>query len=699
VVLVADLFPRSATSSLKDVRWIPRHCFAWLLIAQFTVIAPHMQRLPIVLVLSYVVAVVWRVMIFQGRWYFPNLLIKIGLVAICIASIRSGYSNWIGLEPSVALLITCFSFKLLESSTRRDAYLLLFLGYFVTLTEFLFEQGLGVTLYMLIPTVLLTTALLALHQSEPLRFNWQPLRTAVTMATQAVPLMLLLFLVFPRFAPLWQVPLPGTQARTGMSDEIGPGDIAKLSQSDELAFRAEFEGATPVNAKLYWRGLVMDDFDGRRWHVGEFSDLPVSQVRAQQRAQVKLNSADENQIDDDASIQTNADPSVSYRIYLEPTYQRWLYALETPEPLDRNIDLTWDYRLLARDIVHEKITYRARANTKSMDLKLDPRLRQRTLELPDDNNPRTVQWAHDLRAQVRTAADYVDAVINYFHTQPFYYTLQPPVLGDESVDEFLFDVRRGFCEHYASSFVFAMRAGGVPARVVAGYQGGERNPLSGTVLVHQFDAHAWAEVWLRGKGWVRVDPTAAVAPSRIESGIESAVKPGEFLAQSPFSANRYRGVNWLNTVRMRIDVINYNWTRWVVNYREDTQTGVLKALLGDVSAVRLALLLVGGGAVALAVVAFFLLGKPTRVNEAIEVRLYRKFLQQMARRGYPCEAGMAPADYARWLQNKKPQWQTVGPIVNCFSDLSYRPLNAAQRKELLRKLRRLIFQLRYRSSF
>lgn len=674
---------------IKEQRWIPRHSFAWLLAAQFSVIAPHIPHLPLVIVAGWLLAAVWRTLIFQGRSPFPNTLIKIALVAICIVSIHQRFGNWVGLEPSVALVITCFSFKLLESSTRREAYLLIFLGYFVALTEFLFEQGMGVTLYMLVPIVLLTASLLALHQAEPLRFSWQPLRSACAMALQALPLMLLLFLVFPRLAPLWQVPMPGAQARTGMSDEMSPGDIANLSQSDALAFRVDFGGAVPPNAELYWRGLVMDVFDGRRWRVGEFSEIPMNLARAPAQR-------------DPQSAATQNDSPVSavkkiidYRIYLEPTDRRWLYALATPQALDENAELTWDYRLLAREPVHEKFSFRARAHVGApMDIHLDKRLRVRTLQIPASSNSRTQAWAKALRANADSSAQFVDKVLAFFRTQEFFYTLKPPLLGAQAIDEFLFESRRGFCEHYASSFVFAMRAGGVPARVVAGYQGGERNPLTGTLQIHQYDAHAWAEVWLRGRGWVQVDPTAAVAPQRIERGLESAVKAGEFLAGSPLSASRYRNVDWLNTMRQHLDRANYQWTRWVVNYRDDTQSQVLKALLGDISSWRLGLLLVGGGGLALAVVAFLLLGRTAHEPQTVELRMYRGFLRTMARRGYPSPAGMAPTEYARWLAQKQPQWHEAETIAACFSELSYRQLSSSQREILLRKLRRAIASFR-----
>lgn len=652
--------------------WIPRHCLGWLLAAQVALIAPHVSRLPLWISFAWAISALWRVQVYRGHWSFPGKLVKVALVCASLAGIRFNYGTFVGLEPTVALLITCFVFKLLEAATRREAYLLLFLGYFVALTEFLFEQGLGVVLYMIVPVLLLTAALIALHQDEPLRFSWQPLRIAGVMSAQAVPLLLLLFLVFPRIAPLWQVPLPGGGARTGMSDEMGPGDIAQLSQSDALVFRAAFSGAVPAQRDLYWRGLVLDKFDGRVWRANDFNDMPLRQVHPSPPAA------------------TGA--ALEYEVFLEPTYRRWLYALQVPEAVSPATLLTLDYRLLAKEPVTDKFAYRARAYPQSMfELELDPRLRRSELTVAGaNNNPRAQAWAQGLRERFANDRALIDFVVAYFREQQFFYTLQPPLLGEHSIDEFLFDTRRGFCEHYASSFVFVLRAAGIPARVVAGYQGGEINPLTGTVLVHQFDAHAWAEAWLEGQGWVRFDPTFAVAPQRIESGLERAVGANEFLAQQPLSVNRFRDVNWLNRIRLRVDAINYGWTRWVVNYRDDTQTFVLRELLGEVDPLRMGMLLVGGGALIIFAVACALFGRRLfGVRLAAEQRYYARFCARLARRGYPRPVAMAPGEYARWVLRQQPQWRVVEEITACFEALSYRRLSAAQREQLLRKLKRL----------
>lgn len=657
--------------------WIPRQCLGWLLAAQITLIAPHVSRLPIWISIAWLLCALWRVQVHRGQWSPPGRIVKTTVVIASLVGIRLSYSSFIGLEPTVALLISCFSLKLIEAATRREAYLLLFLGYFVALTEFLFEQGLGIVLYMTVPILLLTAALIALHQDDPLRFSWQPLRSAAVIGAQALPLLLLLFLVFPRIGPLWKVPLPSNEARTGMTDRMAPGDIAQLSQSDALAFRAVFSGRVPAQRELYWRGLVLDQFDGRAWHANDFNDMPFQQLYS--------------------SLPKLTGTAIEYEIFLEPTYQRWLYALHVPEPMTKNAYLTMDYRLLAKDIVADKFVYRARAYPQAaVELNLDQRLRKYELKLPANGNPRTQQWSQELRERFVDDRELIDFLLAYFRDQQFFYTLKPPLLGDDTIDEFLFDTRRGFCEHYASSFVFLLRAAGIPARVVAGYQGGEINPLTGTVLVHQFDAHAWAEAWLDGEGWVRFDPTAAVAPQRIENGLERAVAPGEFLAQQPLSASRYRNVSWFNHLRHRIDAINYGWTRWVVNYRDDTQLSVLSMLLGEINPIRMTLLLVGGGALIIFVIVLMLFGRHlfgTRLPA--EQRYYAQFCAQLARRGYPRPPHMAAGEYGRWLLKINPQWRAVEEITACFDALSYRRLSPVQHEQLLRKLKRLVRSLNF----
>ncbi len=659
----------SADGATGIAQWLPRCALSWLLLAQFTLIAPHLPRLPPWIVGVWLLAAFWRVVMLRGRWGLPSRWLKYLMLLLAVAGVRLHYGSFIGLEATVALLISAFCLKLFEARQRRDAYLLLFLGFFVAATQFLFDQSLISALYMLLPVLLLTSALVALHRSDRDGCSLAPLYTALQLSAQALPLMVLLFLVMPRFAPLWQVPMARESARTGLSEELAPGDIAQLSLSADLAFRAVFGDEVPAAAALYWRGLVLDQFDGRRWRPGRFSGTPRSVIG-----------------DEPARGAT-----LDYQVFLEPTGQRWLFALERPAPVDPRTLLTYDYRLVTFEPVYARFAYRARALPQAaLDLQLDRRLRERNLQLPPAGNPRTREWIDALRLQHSDDAALVRALLDHFRREPFVYTLRPPLLGDDPVDQFLFDTRRGFCEHYASAFTFALRAAGVPARIVAGYQGGEINPLNGTVLVHQFDAHAWSEVWLDGRGWVRFDPTAAVAPQRIERGLESAVASGEFLAGSPLSANRYRSIALLNRLRLQLDELNYQWTRLVLNYRDDTQQQFLQRLLGGIDPWRIAALLFGGGVLLFGTIALLLLWRRRPPPLPPAQRLYRRLCQRLARQGYPRPAGMAPGDYARWVVAQQPRWQWVVEATRCFEALSYRALTDPQRRLLMKRLHRLV---------
>ncbi|MDX9874205.1 MAG: DUF3488 and transglutaminase-like domain-containing protein [Spongiibacteraceae bacterium] len=649
--------------------WLSRGSLGWLLAAQFALVSTHLGHLPVWVLALWLFAAGWRVLVFQGRVGFPPRWVKLIAIAGAVAGIWSSYGSWQGLEPMAALLVSGFCFKLMEAATRRDAYVLIFLGYFVALSAFLFGQELLAVLHVALAVGLLLTAQVALHQTDHAAFSRQALRLATMLLLQALPLALLLFLVTPRLAPMWRVPIPGEHARTGMSEVIAPGDVAKLARSAELVFRARFDQPAPPPADLYWRGLVLDHFDGRAWRPG-----PAAEWLRRSTA-------------------SPAPPGIDYEIFLEPTGTRWLYALWPSMSRQSGIVETADGRLVSVQPVHDKFRYQVRLLSDSAATvvrdsgTLPPPQRRSALRLPADSNPRTRQWAAALRDSHPDDAQLIAAVLGHLRHEPFVYTLQPPTLGEHSIDEFLFQTRRGFCEHYASSFAFVLRAAGIPARVVAGYQGGEPNPLNGTLVVRQYDAHAWVEAWLPEYGWVRLDPTAAVAPERVEMGLEGALPGGEFLAEQPLSPNRYRHIPWLNRARMQLDSINYQWTRWVVDYRGQTQEAVLRRLLGEIDTWRLLLFAIAAGGVSLLLCAAMLFGRHWHQRQPPERRLFERFCRQMARRGYPRPAALAARNYGEWLQQQRPEWQFVRPVIDSFEALQYRPLTPVQRRLLLQRLR------------
>jgi transglutaminase-like putative cysteine protease len=642
-------------SAVSVQQQVPRNALVWIVIAQFALVAPHWQRIPLWVLAVYVGAALWRMMVYQGRWSFPSGWVKALLTIACFGGIYLSYGTLLGLEPTVALLLAAFALKLIELAKRKDAYLLLFLGYFVCITEFLFSQDLPVVIYTCIPILLVTTALLALHQVGEHQFNRSSIRHAGSMLLQALPLMIVLFFLFPRIGPLWSVPLKSHAAKTGVSDFMRPGDISQLSQSDEVAFRVRFDGNIPSRQELYWRGLVMSRLDDGTWRTLSWGDTPFSGRRP--------------------PAPDTSGRSSSYSIILEPTQQRWLYALRRAVPQERKVLSTGDYQLYSPVEIQDEYQYRV---TSWLDAPLDASLsmwrRRIEVELPTGDNPRTLRLARRMRAGVNSDADYVQAVLSMFNQQDFVYTLQPPLLeGDDLMDEFLFDTRRGFCEHYAYAFTVMMRAADVPARVVAGYQGGEVNPVNRTVIVHQFDAHAWAEVWLEGEGWRRVDPTAAVSPDRIEWGLEQAMQTeGSFLSGSPLSPLRFRNILWFNQIRLRYDALVYTWQRFVLGYDRDNQYDFLNQLLGEVSTTRFLQLLGFSWLVVMLPLAWRLLRPRERRPRSAADGHYLKFCRKLGRIELRRLAGEGPRRFAERVAPRLPsQAGRIWRITNLYEQLSY----------------------------
>jgi transglutaminase-like putative cysteine protease len=637
------------------VQQIPRNALVWCIISLFAVVAPHAARLPVWVLGVYILAVVWRLQVHRGRWSFPGNTLKVALTVSSFIGIFSSYGTLIGLEPTVALLLTAFAFKLIELSQRKDAYVLLFLGYFVCLTEFLFSQDLLITVYSLFSVVLLTSALVALHQPGQHEFNARTLRVASVMLLQALPLMVVLFFLFPRIGPLWTVPVTKHAGKTGMSDFMKPGDVASLSQSGDVAFRVKFEGDIPARSELYWRGLVFSKMEQGIWSSLGYYEVPLEEQRP-------------------GDVPTSGE-ALNYSIIMEPTRQNWLYSLRYARSRTPGVMQSADFRLFSPSPVEVEYMYRARSWT---DAVIEPELsawrRGTETRLPPAGNAETRQLARELRDSADSDEDFVDAVLTRFNREPYVYTLRPGALsGRDTIDQFMFRTRRGFCEHYASAFVFMMRAAGIPARVVAGYQGGETNPVNKTVIVHQFDAHAWAEVWLEGQGWVRADPTAAVAPQRIEMGLEQAVEAeGSFLASEPLSPVRYRNIPLLNQIRLRYDALTYRWQSWVVGFDSNRQMELLRGFFGEISARSFITVFIGSWALVLIPVAISLLYKRDTSPISPADKHYRIFCDRLAGLGLQRQCGEAPGAFARRAVGELPEsseelWQ----ITSLYNELAY----------------------------
>ncbi len=658
---------------------IPRNSLAWMLASQVAVILPHVTRLPIWVVLVVIGCVTWRTMIYQGRWSYPGRWAKVGFVLTGLVGIPLGYKGRVyGLEPAVSLLVVAYVLKLLEMHQKRDAYVVILLGYFVAITEFLFFQTIPYTLYMIVVVTMITASLVGLNQTRTHVKPFKTFKLAAVLLGQALPLMLVMFVLFPRISPLWSIPLQSQTAKTGVTDSMSPGDIASLSKSDGLAFKATFEGEPPRFPQLYWRGLVFSKYKDGVWTR---DDLRPSAWRYRQ--------AKPGWVDKIEPVGQRFD----YSIILEPTHQNWLFALAASDiPEDRDVAMVREHSLvyIHRRGVTSKFNYELTSHLDyRLEVELDPFFAYRNTILPKEGNPQSRLLAERVFAESSSTEDYIRRILTMYNTEEFVYTLQPGALGEDDIDDFLFSTRRGFCEHYSGSFTFLMRAAGIPARVVVGYHGGEYNPNGNYVAVHQFDAHSWTEVWLEDKGWVRVDPTMAVAPDRIEQGLEAAVaEENSFLSDSPLSLLRYRQLLWLTEIRLQLDAVGHYWDTWVVGYTPAMQSAFLSEYLGDVDTKRLGATLLAAFFSVLGLVAIVILMRRSTTPLPVLDQEYLKFCRSLEKEGLAREIGEGPLDYARRIREQRPDLtDAVNKVTNLYVDSNYRMDQQVDIKEMKKAVR------------
>jgi transglutaminase-like putative cysteine protease len=525
----------------------------WTLAALFVSIAPHVPFLPFWITGAFLSCAGWRYLVERRRRALPAAWMRAALALGCFLGVFATYSSISGVGPGSALLTIMAALKLLETRRRRDQFVLLFLSIFLVMSSLLREQYIWSMPYMLGSVFIILTAWLrmAAGASQTAR---QSFATGARMLAYAAPLAIVMWVFFPRIAtPFWAVPIDTSRAASGLSDTMSPGDISSLSLSDSVAFRVSFAGPIPEPRDRYWRGLVLTRFNGRTWTGREPS---ISRFA---RDQIEPRSG-----------------RVDYEITLEPTRQQWLFALDVPTQwsLGREAFMGPQQQLARTTPVDQRIAYNVTSYTDyRVGRDLSSLYRTWYSALPDGSNPRTDRLANDMRAAAGSDRAFVSAVLNMLHEEEFFYTLEPPPLGSNPVDRFLFETRRGFCEHYASAFSVLMRSVGIPTRIVLGYQGGEVNPLGGHLIVRQSDAHAWTEVWLDDAGWVRVDPTAAVAPERVEIGASDAAFDGIGETWGFSAPSRL-----IHQITMAWDALNARWNDWILGYGPATQKSFMQWL-------------------------------------------------------------------------------------------------------------------------
>jgi transglutaminase-like putative cysteine protease len=650
-----------------------------LLASALLVLAPHVAHLPPWVSALCALTLLWRAVItLQGKRMPPSLLL-LPLAAAAMFGVAQSYQTLLGRDAGVAMLVLLVTFKMLEMHARRDLFVVVFLCLFLVLTNFFYEQGIGTALLMALSVLALLTAQLSFQFTGAV----PPLRQRFLMSAKvlglAAPLAIALFFLFPRIqGPLWGTPGESMGARSGLSETMAPGTMANLAQSGEPAFRVRFDGRAPSQEQLYWRGPVLGAYDGRTWTR---IDAQLRERSARQPLALLV-----------------AGKPVAYEVTLEPSSNHWLFALEMPQrlpELDGNIaNVSGEFELTTSFPVQSRLRYRM---TSFLDYRLQkdslPADADYWLQLPGNSNPRALLAGLELRSE-RDPRRRVEAVLQRFRRENYVYTLNPPLLGADAVDDFLYGSRAGFCEHYAGSFVFLMRAAGVPARVVTGYQGGELNPLDGYVTVRQSDAHAWAEVWLPKRGWVRVDPTAAVAPERVRHGLAGAIPP-----RAPFGIEglgRFMGMGgesnpWIAQMRYAAGAMNNGWNQWVLNYTPQRQRGVVERVQSSLFDWRLPVLL----AALITVLLLLRIFRRRRASEPIDA-LYSALCSRLARLGLARSADEGPHAYCARIvaagRLAAPAQAAAAEFLGRYSAWRYAPRR--DDAHLAATLKRLLSQVR-----
>lgn len=621
----------------------------WLSFCFFTSCAPHFLHLPIWISVFIISAVIWRLRISATGGSIPGLLLRFILISLAIAMVYFYYGTLFGRDAGIAFLSLMLAFKLLEMKSHRDVLLFLILNYFVIVTHFLYNQNIIFAIFMIVAVCFVTTTIVHVNQLTEQRGITKDLKLALTLLLQSLPVMIILFVLFPRIdTTLWKKPDQSMTGATGLSDNMTPGDISQLIKNKKIAFRVKFDKHAPEKKQLYWRGPVLSLFDGRSWSA--HTPIPIKMESYRLQGQ-----------------------SYHYTITLEANGKKYLPTLDFPATAPANAYLSTEYSAYNNNIINTRKDYRVFSRTHNISILADNDARAHYTQLPESHNPKTKQYIQTLSQQVHSQQQLVNLILKKFNVDNYHYTLQPPVLGKHSVDDFLFNSRRGFCEHYASAFVVMMRFAGIPARVVTGYQGGEYNPVGNYYIVRSSDAHAWAEIKLNGQAWHRVDPTAFIAPERIERGIDASLANEQNWQFSQFTSKA-----WLGKFALYWDAFNNSFNRWILGYGQQVQNRLISLFgFNDANWQDLVATLVV--LVVLVIIVLFLyynLGFLYKKRNPVET-LYQVFCKKLATVGLARYHWEGPEAYKqRIIHSKKIPPERINAIIEIYIQLRYqKPTN------------------------
>ena len=627
---------------------------AWLALGIALASFPHWERLPLWIPVIHLTLLVARIFLpyrFSTFWSQQKTLINLSRLFIMIGGVIGVYSSYgslAGRDVGVALLVLLAGLKIFESNSKRDFYISSYLGYFLIITNFFYEQTIPTAIYMFFIIIIMTTSLIGFNDTEEQLALTRRFKLSTTLLLQSIPVLLVLFILFPRVnGPLWGMPKDAFTGITGIDDQMTPGTISKLVQSNEVAFRVTFEDKIPEPSKLYWRGPVLWQSDGRKWTTGKTGSDRIA-----------------------PPVEFKGD-SISYDVIIEPTNKKWLFALELVSNIPKQTHLTYDYQLKSNDPLRARKAFSLKSysnfllgNNSKNDL-------ERGLILPEYSHPRSREFGANLRQKYKTPEKIIQAALNWLKNENFEYTLKPPLITGDTVDEFLFGSKQGFCEHYAAAFTVLMRSAGIPARIVTGYLGGEVNPVGNYLIVRQYHAHAWTEVWLEDRGWTRVDPTSVVSPGRVNEGIENALP--DAVIDIPFGLeNNSAALRLWQELRNTVDMVNYQWAQWVLGYGPERQQRLLQKVgLNSINWKELTFILFLLLGTIVALIALYIFKKTPTTNDPAK-KYYDVFCKKMAQSGLPRQTYEGPVDYAhRTTEIRQDLYKDINMITDLYISIRY----------------------------
>ena len=639
----------------------------WVVLSLALVTSPHLGRFPLWSVLLLFVLFIWRLIGTYNKAILPPKWLLVLISIVTIVGIYAHFGTIMGKTAGSVLLSVLLAIKLHESHTRRDFMLLSSLSFFIIVTNLLFSQSIPTVIFMLFTVLILLVSILTINQGKsPLSFKYK-FQFSLKLLLQATPIVLLMFFLFPRISgPLWQLPEENKSTISGLSDSMTPGNISNLIKSNAVAFRVKFSDTIPPQNHLYWRGIVLWYFDGETWEQGKPNPSPFRPLYSQK------------------------DQIVNYTVTLEPHNKTWLFALDLPSKVPDTINYTNNYNLRARHKISTLFQYQISSVTQyHSNTPITPWEKSAGLNIPANTNPKTLQLAQQLSQRYSNKEDIVNYILHYFNKNNFHYTLNPPLTpGFNQIDQFLFDSQRGFCEHYAGSFTFLMRAAGIPARVVLGYQGGTINPVNHILTVRNSDAHAWAEVWYENKGWVRIDPTAAIAPQRIEQNLDAALDENE---SRPFHMQINGGL--IKDALFYWDAIDNQWNQWVVGYDKQLQQDLLERVFNKKMPFNEIVIYMIGSLMLMIAILLLSILKPWQ-QQPVEpvIKYYQLFCKKLAKCAIVKTPEEGPKDFAERAMKSLPnQKSSIERISQLYIKIRYGSSHSdnelEQMKGLVKKFR------------